>query len=280
MALIGAHVSISGGLEKAFLRGEQLGCEAIQIFTKNQLQWRASPPTDSRCGSFQKAWKESQIREVVVHASYLVNLASNTELRQKSISALVDEVATAALLGIDYLVVHPGSHGGTGEKEGLKQVSDSLRSILQRTEHSRVRLLLETMAGQGTTLGYKLEHFQVILDALDWPDRLGLCLDTSHLFASGYDLRKKGLYQSFKKKIHNLVGLDRVLCWHFNDTKKDMGSMIDRHEHIGSGNLGLNLFSFILNDPLWDHIPCILETPKTGIGDEGNLALLRKLRGH
>ncbi|MBN1333398.1 MAG: deoxyribonuclease IV [Synergistales bacterium] len=280
MALIGAHVSISGGLEKGFLRGEYLGCEAIQIFTKNQLQWRASPPTGAKCESFQKAWKESQIREVVVHASYLVNMASNTELQQRSINALVDEIVVASLLGIDYLVVHPGSHGGIGEKAGLKQISDSLVSILDRTDHTRVKILLETMAGQGTTLGYKLDHFQVILDELDRPDRLGLCLDTSHLFASGYDLSKKNQYQNFKRKVHTLIGLEKVFCWHFNDSKKDLGSMIDRHEHIGSGKLGLNPFSFILNDPQWDNIPCILETPKTGIGDEGNLALLRKLRGY
>jgi len=280
MALIGAHVSISGGLDKAFQRGQKLGCEAIQIFLKNQLQWKSSQPSGNRCEAFQKAWQASQITEVLAHASYLVNLASNTELQHKSTSALVDEIMIAAMFGIDYLVVHPGSHGGSGEKEGLKRIADSLRSVLLKTDHCRVKILLETMAGQGSTLGYKLEHFQVIFEDLDWQDRLGICLDTSHLFASGYDLRKRNLYQNFKQKLNKLVGLDRIFCWHFNDTKRDLGSRIDRHEHIGGGNLGLEPFSLILNDPEWKHVPCILETPKTGIGDEGNLALLRKLRGH
>jgi len=280
MALIGTHVSISGGIEKAFTRADEVGCEAMQIFSKNQLQWRSAIPTETKCLSFQRAWKESRVKEVVIHSSYLVNLAAGGELQKKSIRSLVDEITSASLLGIDLIVVHPGSHGGNGESLGLENISSSIRVILERTADTNVRILLETMAGQGHTLGYKLEHFNIILDKLDWNYRIGFCIDTSHIYAAGYDIRTKPKYQGVKKRIDRLIGLDRVFCWHLNDSKREIGSRVDRHEHIGSGYLGLHAFSNVINDPIWSDTPCILETPKSGIGDKGNLEILRKLRGY
>lgn len=279
MALLGAHVSIAGGIDKCIARGEALGCEAIQIFSKNQLQWRSAPISHGAAERFHSHWSKSNIVHVVVHASYLINLAATDETGTRSEAALQDEVERCDLLGVDDLVLHPGSSRGRPADEALDLVSRRLGAVLRRTEGKRVRILLETMAGQGSLLGGDFAHFRHIFDALDWHPRLGICLDTCHLFAAGHDIRRDPAYRKLLGKIDNAVGLERVFCWHFNDSVHDLGRGLDRHAHIGEGALGTLPFSLIVNDPLWEHTPCIVETPVTGQGHGGDLALLRKLRG-
>ena len=280
MSLIGAHVSIAGGLWKAIERGESLGCEAIQIFTKNQLQWRASPISESVGSRFMAAWSRSAIKKVVAHASYLLNLASGKEKREKSVAALTEEIERCEALGIEDLVLHPGSHLGEGLEYGRKLVAEGLKCALERTSGMRTRVLLETMSGQGYSIGTTIEDLAWILDRVDDPSRAGICLDTCHLFAGGYELRGRASYDRFVRSVEKHIGLERVGCWHLNDSKAEMGSRIDRHQHLGEGFLGLDLFSSIITDPRWKDVPCLLETPKGPPGDRGNIALLRKLRGH
>ncbi|MDI9371229.1 MAG: deoxyribonuclease IV [Synergistaceae bacterium] len=279
MAIIGAHVSIAGGLEKGIERGEALGCEAIQIFTKNQLQWRSAPLSQSRGERFYRAWAESSIQKVVVHASYLINLAAVDATGPKSMTALEDEIERCELLGIDDLVLHPGSSRGRDPESALELVAERLGQIIRRTEHKRVRILLETMAGQGDLLGRDLKQFAFIMERIDWTPRVGICMDTCHLFAAGYELRTKAAYQRLVDQVDSLLGLDRVGCWHLNDSFHDLGRGLDRHAHIGEGELGYDPFAFILNDSLWVNTPCILETPIESDGHARNLAILRKLRG-
>lgn len=280
MGLIGLHVSISGGLLKAVERGEAQGCEAIQIFTKNQLQWKAAPVSPSQGISFLKALRDSGIKRVVAHASYLVNLAGGDIHRERSVQALIDEIVRCDHLGIDELVLHPGAHMGQGIEKGVCKLKEALRDVLAGTEETHVRILLETMAGQGTALGANLDLFRELFNDFDWDERLGLCLDTCHLFAAGYEFRDKGAYNRFVRNLENHFGLERIGCWHLNDSKTAKGSHRDRHQHIGEGELGLRFFSMLLSDDRWEGVPLILETPKEGLGDEGNMSLLRKLRGH
>lgn len=279
MGLIGTHISIAGGFDKAIYRGEQLQCEAIQFFSKNQLQWRSSPPTVGQISSFMKAWSESSIVEVLVHASYLINLAASGSLNVKSTRALIDEIYRCQNLGISTLVLHPGSHTDCSLDEGLQRVAVNLARVLEQTEGTDVMIALETMAGQGNSLGFRLEHLGYIMSFLDWDDRLKICLDTAHLFAAGYELRTKESYDRFMKLLDRDFGYYRIACWHFNDSKREKGSRVDRHENLGEGQIGLGIFEMILSDDTWNHIPCVLETPKTGPGDAANLAILRKLRG-
>lgn len=279
MALIGAHMSIAGGLWRSIERGEALQCEAIQIFTKNQLQWRAAPLRLSDCERFYQTWKRSQIRSVVGHASYLINLAGSDPVRCNSIQALVDEILRCEDLGIRDVVVHPGSHRGAGKEKGLKLLSEALSTILSETAETKVRILLETMSGQGDSLGDQIEDFVSVFDENTGDVRLGLCLDTCHLFAAGYELRTEEALFRLLSIVEKRVGLDRVGCVHLNDSLLERGSRRDRHTHIGQGRLGLVPFSLILASPHFAEVPCILETPKSGVGDAGNLALLRKLRG-
>ncbi|NLI95375.1 MAG: deoxyribonuclease IV [Synergistaceae bacterium] len=280
MSLIGLHVSISGGFLKAIERGKTFGCEAIQIFTKNQLQWKAPPISPSQGIAFLKALRESGIRQVVAHASYLINLAAEGDQRRRSLEALIDEIDRCDQLGIGELVLHPGAHLGIGAEKGIANLLEGLRAVLDRTSHQKVRILLETMAGQGTVIGARLEEFRNVLEGLDWHERLGLCLDTCHLFAAGYELRERSSYEHFARGIERTFGLRRIGCWHLNDSRTEKGSLRDRHQHLGDGELGLKFFSMLLNDGRWEDVPLILETPKDGPGDARNMALLRKLRGH
>ena len=279
MALIGAHVSIAGGLEKAFSRGEEHFCEAIQIFTKNQLQWRSAPLSQGRADRFQRAWSESSVVDVVTHSSYLINLAAVDDTGEKSVAALEDEIERCDLLGIEDLVLHPGASKGQDKEESLDLVAKRLEGALRRTAHKRVNILLETMPGQGSQLGADLKDFSSIFEALNWDPRLALCLDTCHLFAAGYDFRTEGGYERLLSQVDSAVGLDRVRCWHLNDSIHPLGRRLDRHAHIGDGELGYTPFSLIVTDSLWEHTPCIIETPPTGAGYGRDLALLRKLRG-
>ena len=279
MSFIGTHVSAAGGVWQGIKRGEALACESVQIFTRNQLQWRTRPLSASACERFMRAWSSSPIRKVVAHAPYLLNLAAEGDTRNRSIMSLAEEIQRCEQLGVDDLVLHPGSHLGHGEETGRELVVSGLKQVISRTDPSRTRILLETMSGQGHTLGSTLEELAWIFDEVDCSSRLGICLDTCHLFAGGYELRGRVSYERLCSAADRLFGIDNVRCWHLNDSKKGLGSRLDRHQHIGEGMIGVELFSCIVSDPRWNSTPCILETPKEGPGDEGNLALLRKMRG-
>lgn len=279
MSLIGAHVSAAGGVYRAIERGEALGCEAIQIFTKNQLQWRGAPLPDGVCERFLKMWGKSGIRKVVAHSSYLINLAGSEKIRKKSIDALEDEVIRCDQLGIDDLVLHPGSHRGEGLETGIERIVRSLESLFERTDGLRVRILLETMAGQGEGIGASLDELAAVFDMLGGHDRIGICLDTCHLFAAGYEIRTPDSYERLVGRVDRLFGMENIRCWHLNDSREKKGARKDRHQHIGAGEIGMEPFGRIVTDARWADVPCILETPKEEQGDMKNLSLLRKLRG-
>ena len=279
MPLLGAHVSTSGGVDKAPLNGTSLGCEAIQVFTRNQMQWRARPLSEPEIVGFRQGLKECGIRVTVSHDSYLINLGSpEPVVLQKSLDAFADEIERCEQLGIPFLVFHPGSHVGCGETTGLRRIADSLNAVLGQKPKYKTQVLLENTAGQGSNLGYRFEHLAEILAKMETPNRLGVCLDTCHLFASGYDLRTLSTYEATFREFDAIVGLGRVKVFHLNDSKKSLSSRVDRHENIGKGELGLQPFRFLLNDPRFAGLPMLLETPG---GDEAyriDLALLRSLR--
>jgi deoxyribonuclease-4 len=271
-------MSISGGVEKAVVRGQEVGCEAMQIFTKNSNQWKAKPLTATEVTVFRDACQAAGIGPVIAHSAYLINLAAPDEaLYEKSIQAFLDELQRCELLGIPYLVVHPGAHMGTGEEQGLKRIAAAIDRIHHETPNIQAAMVLEATAGQGTVLAYKFEHFAAILEQVDEPDRLGFCLDTCHLLAAGYDFRTRQGYDQMMDAWDELVGIERIRVIHLNDSKKDLGSRVDRHEHIGLGCIGTKGFEFLLNDRRLAELPMVLETPKDDNADVRNLATLRRL---
>jgi deoxyribonuclease-4 len=275
---IGAHVSIAGGLHKAFERGARLQCNAIQIFLKNSNQWNAKRLTEPDCQLFRAAQRHSAIQAVLAHDSYLINLASpEPQLQRKSLDAFIEEMKRANFLGVPYLVLHPGAHMGAGVDSGIRRTAGSLRRALERVGPP-VRILLENTAGQGSCLGHRFEHLADLLDQIQ-SDRAGVCLDTCHLFAAGYDIRTRAGYTRTMREFNRLIGLERVAAFHVNDSKKELGSRVDRHTHIGQGFIGLDAFRFLMNDRRFYSIPKILETPKGPGIDEDlmNLATLRSL---
>jgi deoxyribonuclease-4 len=277
---LGAHMSIAGGVSKAIERGEAVGCTAIQIFTKNASQWKAPSLTREEVAKFKAEGDRTGIY-VVAHDAYLINLASpDTELRAKSRAAFREEMERAEALDIPYLVMHPGAHTGAGENEGLRLMAESFNVLLSETAGFRVKIAIENTAGQGTVVGYTLEHLKRILDDTVESERLAVCLDTCHAFAAGYDLRDSSGYEAFMENFDSLIGLDRLKVMHLNDCKRDLGQRVDRHEHIGRGMLGLECFRKIMNDPRLRSIPKLLEMPKLLDGkdmDPINLGILRDL---
>ena len=279
MALIGAHISVAGGLHRAYQRADAAGCESMQIFTRNQRQWSNDPLSFREIEEFYRASKDSSVRKVVSHASYLINLGGNDHVRGKSEEALISELERCRHLSIDDVVLHPGfALESTGEA-ALARVSASLLKVLEATSDIQVRILLETMAGQGSVLGGDISEFSAIMDHLEGHPRIGFCVDICHVFAAGYEMRTHESYNRLVGLLEKHVGLERIHCWHLSDSKMDKGSKKDRHQHLGEGTIGLEPFSMLVNDVRFDNVPAILETPKEGIGDEGNLSLLRKLRG-
>lgn len=279
MPLIGTHVSAAGGLHKAFERAAALDCEAMQIFTRNQRQWQAKTLSLQEIEAFYKAGAATRVKNIVSHCSYLINLAGSPDVRARSEMALVAEIERCHQLGIEEIVLHPGFAGDDGESAALKKVTDSLAKVLGITGDRTVRILLETMAGQGSSLGGDLRQFEKIFSDLNWHKRLGLCADTCHLFAADYDMRTDNAYDRLIAQIDSAVGYERVGCWHLNDSKTEKGSRKDRHTHIGEGAIGLRPFAMLMEDERFAQIPAILETPGDSVGDEGNMATLRKLRG-
>ena len=279
MPLFGAHESVAGGLHKAFDRIDAVGGEVLQIFSRNQRQWRPAPLGDAERQQFLKAWQVHPGMAVASHGSYLVNLATDKpELLEKSVTALALEFSRCQQLAIPYVVLHPGSHGGDGVEAGLNRfVAGMERVFAQGSEE--VMLLIETTAGQGTALGSSFEELAYIRAASRFPERIGFCVDTCHIFAAGYDLRTPQAYAETMAELEEKLGVDKVKFFHLNDSKKDLGSRVDRHEHIGQGMIGLEGFRCLVNDPRFAGHPMALETPK---GDDlrediENLAVLRSL---
>jgi len=260
--LLGAHMSISGGIEKSIIRGQSIGCRAIQIFTKNASQWRARSLREEEVRLFKELGTTSGML-VFAHTSYLINLASpNPEMRSKSIDSFLLELERCALLGLPFLVTHPGAHLGAGENTGLTRITGALKEICSRTEGQAVTILLENTAGQGSTLAGCFEHLAEIMEKSSHPNRLGVCFDTCHAFAAGYDLRTPDSYGRVFERFDSLIGLKKIKAIHLNDSRGGLGSRLDRHEHIGLGQLGLEPFRLLLNDPRFHNLPMILETPK------------------
>ncbi len=278
MPLLGAHVSISGGVYNAPKRGRDLGCDVIQIFSKNQMQWKAKPFTEEDTIKFKKNIEKYNIKDVVIHTSYLINIGSpDKEKLEKSQDALLDEFVRAKQLGVPYVVLHPGSHMGKGEEVGLDIIVDSINYLFDASEGNDVMLLLETTAGQGSNLGYKFEHLAYLIDKTKNKERIGVCLDTCHIFAAGYDIRTKDAYENTMSQFDEIIGFSNLKAIHLNDSKNDLGSRKDRHEHIGKGYIGLDGFRFIVNDKRLEGIPMILETPGGDKYYKENLELLRSL---
>ncbi|NWG12965.1 MAG: deoxyribonuclease IV [Acidobacteria bacterium] len=279
--LVGAHMSIAGGIHLAFDRGQAAGCRTMQIFLKNSTQWNGRELAEEDRVLFRAAQVRTGIGPVVAHNSYLINLASpEPGLLGKSLDAFIGEMERARFLGIPCVVLHPGSHMGDGEKRAILRVAKALNRALCEVEPP-VGILLENTAGQGTSVGHRMEHLAAVLDKIRQSDRVGVCIDTCHLFAAGYDIRTGEDYETTMSEIGRLIGLDRIRAFHVNDCKKPLGSRVDRHYHIGKGLMGREAFRLLVNDRRFVNIPKILETPKGESLklDRMNLATLRRLVG-
>lgn len=274
--LLGAHMSISGGPSKALERGLSIGCTAIQIFVKNNMQWFAKPFIETELAAFREFPEKPKI--VFGHASYLINLAANNDdILQKSRQALKAELERADQLGLPFLVLHPGSHLGAGVDAGIQLVAQSLDAVFAELPKARCKVALEITAGQGSCLGHTFAQLAGIIAACRYPKRLLVCLDTAHLFAAGYDISSaKGFWRTFDE-FEKEIGVDRLSAWHLNDSKAALGSRVDRHDHIGKGKIGKAPFQEIMRSSRFAHLPKVLETPKKEdlAEDRVNLALLR-----
>jgi deoxyribonuclease IV len=280
--LLGAHMSIAGGVHTAVERGERIGCTAIQMFVKNNNQWKGKPLTDHEISMYKSLLVKSGIGPVVVHDTYLINLcAKDRRILRKSRAALKDELDRCERLGVPYLNFHPGAHVGRGEEDGVKLVAESLNVIHEQTKGYRVLSVIESTAGQGTSLGYRFEQIRSIIDAVDDKTRLAVCLDTCHVFAAGYDIGSERGYEQTFTDFDDIIGLKNLVAFHINDSKRELGSRVDRHEHIGKGRIGLAGFRLLMNDERFRRVPKILETDKGPDMKEDveNMNVLRGLIG-
>ena len=278
--LLGAHQSIAGGVENSLARGREVGCDTIQIFVKTPNRWVSKPLAEENVIAFRKAVAETGIWPVFAHSLYLINLATPDDtLWHKSQDALVDDLERCERLGLPGLVIHPGSHMGSGEEAGIARITAALDAVHARLPGYDAQVWLEVTAGQGAHLGYTFAQLGAMIAAVEESDRLGVCFDTAHGFAAGYELRTRDGYEVTWSEFEETLRLDRLKAIHLNDSKKDLGSRVDRHEHIGKGLLGLEPFRFLLNDPRFRGIPMILETEKSKdlAEDKENLAVLRSL---
>ena len=275
--ILGAHLSTAGGLWTVFDRADQARADAIQVFTKNKGMWAARPLGDEEVRLFRTGSESKPPRPLFAHAAYLINVASPVEaIRRRSIDALRVEVERCELLGIPHLVLHPGCHMGTGESKGARLAAAGVDEVARSTRGFRTRILLEIASGQGSAICATIPTLAALLDRVREPERFAACLDTCHLFAAGYDLRSEEGYASTLAEIESRIGLERVLCIHANDSKRELGSRVDRHEHIGRGLLGKDAFRRLVNDPRLAAIPLVLELPPE---DDMNRINLRTLRG-
>jgi deoxyribonuclease IV len=284
----GAHMSIAGGLHHAFARGQQSGCDTIQVFTKNASQWAAKPLLETDVGAFCTAWGGCSIKPVLAHDSYLINMGTPAdELWAKSRDAFRHELERTDMLGIEYLVTHAGAHMGGGVESGIRRIAQAVNEIQRERSANRAdgspatMILFETTAGQGSGLCYRFDEMARLFELLDEPERVGVCFDTCHVFAAGYDMRTPETYAATMAEFDQLLGLDKLCAFHLNDSLKDVGCRVDRHAHIGQGYLGLSFFHLLVNDPRFADRPMILETNKGEemVEDMENLAVLRALVG-
>ena len=269
---LGAQISVAGGLHHAFQRGADAGCETIMIFTKSNRQWNAKPLSDEDIRLYKEAAQvHKDIFPVAVHASYLINVASSDPvLWEKSYNALKVEVERADAIDAELLMFHPGAYVDADEETGLANIARAMRRLLEETASCKVMVCLETMAGQGTTLGHRFEHLARVREETENHPRFGVCMDTCHIFSAGYDIRTPAVYEATMQAFDDIVGLQHVKCFHFNDSRYSFETRKDRHIHIGAGEIGLDGFANFINDPRWKHHPAYLETPKTETDDDGN----------
>jgi deoxyribonuclease IV len=278
---LGAHMPTAGGVWRALERGAELGCEVVQLFVKNNMQWFGKPCPAEDVLRFKGLWAQGRFHCVFAHAGYLINLAASAgPKRDTSLQSLRQEIELAAQLELPFLVLHPGSHLGHGEGAGVRQAVAGLNEVLRSTRRCPVRIALENTAGQGGCLGYQFAQLAAIYDAVECPERLGLCLDTAHLFAAGFDIRTRAGWSRVMEEVDCLLGLEQVLAFHLNDSKAPLGSRVDRHAGIGQGQIGREAFRHIVNDRRFRAVPGCLETPKSPDlhEDRENLAILRGLR--
>lgn len=278
--ILGAHTSIAGGFDKAVALASKLNFNAMQIFSKNNNQWAAKPITPNMADLFRNTLAQSEIAFVVVHDSYLINLcAIKPELLERSREAFIEELQRCEILGIPYLNFHPGTHGGQGETDGIKIIAESINIAHEKTKGFQVGSMLEMTAGQGTSIGHRFEHIRGIIDLVEEKERMSVCIDTAHIFAAGYDIKTPEGYKQTFKEFDDVIGLNKLKCFHINDSKKELGSRVDRHEHIGKGYIGEDGFANLMNDESLVHVPKILETPKGKDQKEDlvNIAALKKL---
>lgn len=273
-------MSIAGGYYKAIEAAARLRMETCQVFTKNNNQWQGKPITAEDERQFREAIERGRIQHTLSHSSYLINLAApELELWRKSVDALLIELLRADQLGIPYVVVHPGAYTTSSEEAGVRRIGEAIDEIHRQLGECRCRLLLETTAGQGSCLGWRFEQLRAMLDAVNDPDRLGICLDTCHVFAAGYPLSTQAEYEATMAEFDRILGVERLRAFHLNDSQRELGSRVDRHAHIGDGHLGKDAFRWLLNDPRFCEIPMYLETPKEDdTGRDWDRLNLRRLR--
>jgi deoxyribonuclease-4 len=276
--LLGAHMPTTGGLHRAILSGHEIGCTAVQLFTTSPRQWRARPLSEEEIAAFDEARQQTGIHTVISHDSYLINLAApDQDVLQRSREAFLDELQRAEALNIPWVVTHMGSYLNSSEEAGLATLGESVRFLLQQTEGLRVGIALETTAGQGTNLGYRFEHLARIIEMAGGSERIGVCFDTCHVFVAGYDIRTPEALSATLDEFDRIIGLQRLKVIHVNDAKKPLGSRVDRHEHIGDGELGLETFRILLHEPRIAHVPVILETPEPEKMHPVNLRRLKEI---
>lgn len=278
--LLGSHMSTSGGMAKAIDRGESIGCTAIQVFVKGNTRWQWPPLKPDDVAKFREGLQRANIKSVIAHAIYLVNLCSDKpEFVRKSVDDMTDELNRCDTLGIPGVVMHPGAHCGAGCEAGIEAIAQGLNEVFAATPEGSARVLLETTAGQGSCLGHQFEEISGIIERVERKDRLGVCLDTCHVFAAGFDLRTREGYEKMWSDFDRIIGREMLKALHLNDSKQPLGSRKDRHQHIGKGEMGLEPFRFIMNDQTLKHIPKVLETDKDDemTEDKENMSVLRSL---
>ena len=281
---LGSHMSAAGGAWKAIERARSVDCQSTQIFVKSNMQWFGKPPKPPDAERFRAELAKGDVGTVFGHAGYLINLAGpDGDNRDKSIESLSQEIEFATTLGVPFLVLHPGAHLGKGDDRGVKRIVKALDGIFRATKKSPVRIALENTAGQGTCIGHRIRHLADIFERVKQPERLGVCLDTAHFFAAGYDIRTRNGWDAAIAEVEEMIGLEQVLAFHLNDSKTDLNSRVDRHDHIGQGLIGKKAFAHIVNDPRFADTPGCLETPKSpdlheDVKNLGNLRSLLKRR--
>lgn len=277
--LLGAHFSIAKGLHNALYEARAYGCTALQIFTKNAMAWKERTLAQDEIDRFDQAREQTGIRTIASHTPYLINLATDDPRKHAlSCNALKHELVRASSLGISFVVLHPGACLESNRSQGIRRIGESIDEVLSQTPGAKPHLLLETIAGQGSGVGHTFEQLASIIDRVKHKDRLGICLDTSHIFAAGYDIRNATSYRKTFDLFDRVAGLDNLHLIHLNDSKYALGSRVDRHEHIGEGHIGIHAFRLIMNDERFKNIPKIIETPKSKDGKDYDIVNLNRLR--